>query len=146
VLGLKGRVGNVSGLNDKVTQSERFFLGGQSVRGFDSNGIGPRDTGSSAAIGGNNIYNGTLEVVSVVGLPKDAGVRWTVFSDVGSVWGTDFTSGVTKPNDQVMRGSLGAGFLWSSMIGPLSFYWATPFKEESHDAKKTFQFSIGTRL
>ena len=146
VLGLKGRVGNVSGLGDDVTQSERFFLGGQSVRGFDSNGIGPRDTGSKAAVGGNNVYNGTVEIVSNLGVTKDAGIRWTVFSDFGSVWKTDFPSGVTEPNDQTMRSSVGVGLLWNTAIGPLSFYWAKPINEAKHDNTKTFQFSIGTRL
>ena len=146
VLGLKGRVGNVSGLGDDVTQSERFFLGGQSVRGFDSNGIGPRDTGSKGAVGGNNIYNGTVEIVSNLGVTKDAGIRWTVFSDFGSVWKTDFPSGVTEPDDQTMRSSVGVGLLWNTAIGPLSFYWAKPINEAKHDNTKTFQFSIGTRL
>lgn len=146
VFGLKGRVGNVSGLGDDVTQSEHFFLGGQSVRGFGSNGIGPRDTGSKAAVGGNNIYNGTVEIVSNLGVTKDAGIRWTVFSDFGSVWKTDFPSGVTEPNDQTMRSSVGVGLLWNTAIGPLSFYWAKPINEAEHDNTKTFQFSIGSRL
>jgi len=146
VLGVKGRVGHISGLGDDVTQSERFFLGGRDVRGFDLNGIGPRDTGSGGAVGGNNIYSGTIEVVSNLGVTKDAGVRWTVFSDFGSVWATDFPSGVTKPDDETMRSSLGFGILWNTVIGPLSFYWAKPLAEQSHDNTKTFQFSIGTRL
>ncbi len=146
VLGVKGRLGHISGLGDNVTQSERFFLGGRDVRGFDSNGIGPRDTGSSGAVGGNNIYSGTVEIVSNLGLTKDAGLRWTVFSDFGSVWATDFPSGVTKPDEQAMRSSLGFGILWNTVIGPLSFYWAKPLAEQSHDNTKTFQFSIGTRL
>ena len=146
VLGVKGRVGHISGLGDDVTQSERFFLGGRDVRGFDLNGIGPRDTGSGDSVGGNNIYSGTIEVVSNLGVTKDAGVRWTVFSDFGSVWATDFPSGVTKPDDETMRSSLGLGILWNTVIGPLSFYWAKPLAEQSHDNTKTFQFSIGTRL
>ena len=146
VLGVKGRLGHISGLGDDVTQSERFFLGGRDVRGFDSNGIGPRDTGSSSAVGGNKIYSGTVEIVSNLGVTKDAGLRWTVFSDFGSVWATDFPSGVTKPDEKAMRSSLGLGILWNTVIGPLSFYWAKPLAEQSHDNTKTFQFSIGTRL
>ena len=146
VFGVKGRLGHISGLGDDVTQSERFFLGGRDVRGFDSNGIGPRDTGSGGAVGGNNIYSGTVEIVSNLGVTKDAGLRWTVFSDFGSVWATDFPSGVTKPDEQAMRSSLGFGILWDTVIGPLSFYWAKTLAEQSHDNTKTFQFSIGTRL
>ena len=74
VLGVKGRLGHISGLGENVTQSERFFLGGRDIRGFNSNGIGPRDTGSGGAVGGNNIYTGTVEIVSNLGVNKDAGV------------------------------------------------------------------------
>ena len=146
VLGVKGRLGNINGLGDDVTQSERFFLGGRDIRGFGSNGIGPRDKGSGSAVGGNNIYTGTVEIVSNLGVNKDAGVRWTVFSDFGSLWATDFPSGVTKPDEKSMRSSLGLGILWNTVIGPLSFYWAKPLAEQSYDTKKSFQFSIGTRL
>jgi outer membrane protein insertion porin family len=87
-----------------------------------------------------------VEIVSNLGVTKDAGIRWTVFSDFGSVWKTDFPSGVTEPNDQTMRSSVGVGLLWNTAIGPLSFYWAKPINEAKHDITKTFQFSIGTRL
>ena len=50
----------------------------------------------------------TISIVALsklfqTGVTKDAGLRWTVFSDFGSVWATDFPSGVTKPDDQAMR-------------------------------------------
>ena len=144
--GVKGRVGQVSGLGEKVTQSQRFFLGGRSVRGFDSSGIGPRDLGSNAAVGGNTLMNGSFEVVSRAGISKDLNMRWTVFSDFGSVWGTDYPGGVRGANDSSIRTSLGAGLLWDTFIGPMSFYWAKPTAKKSYDQTKTFQFTIGTRL
>ena len=144
--GVKGRAGQVSGLGEKVTQSQRFFLGGRRVRGFDSSGIGPRDLGSNAAVGGNTVMNGSFEVVSRAGISKDLNMRWTVFSDFGSVWGTDYPSGVRGANDSSIRTSLGAGLLWDTFIGPMSFYWAKPTAKKSYDQTKTFQFTIGTRL
>ena len=69
-----------------------------------------------------------------------------MFSDFGSVWATDFPSGVTEPDDKTMRSSAGFGILWNTVIGPLSFYWAKPVVKQNHDNTKTFQFSIGTRL
>ena len=146
ILGVSGKIGYVTGLGDKVTQSQRFNLGGRDVRGFGSGGIGPRDTGSSDAVGGNKMYAGTFEVVSNLGLDKDTGVRWTVFTDFGSLWGTDYPSGVTKPNAANMRISAGVGIFWSTAIGPLSFSWAKPLSKMAHDTPKTFQFNIGTRL
>ena len=146
VLGVRAKAGHISGIGENVTQSNRLFLGGKSVRGFAGNGIGPRDTGSKSAVGGNNSYSGTLEVVSNLGVGKDIGLRWTVFSDFGSVWNTDYPSGVTGADDATMRRSIGFGVLWDTAVGPLSFYWASPVSKMSHDETKTFQFSIGTRL
>jgi len=146
VLGFKGRYGTVSGLGEKVTQSQRFFLGGRDVRGFAGGGIGPRDTGTKGAVGGNNVYSGSAEIVSDLGLSSDLGLRWTVFTDVGSTWGTDFPTGVTKPNDSSMRTSVGFGFLWDTILGPLSFYWADAVDKQPHDNLKRFQLAIGARL
>ncbi len=145
-LGAKGRIGQVSGLGEKVTQSQHFFLGGRRVRGFDGSGIGPRDSGSDAAVGGNKVFNGTLEVVSRAGISQDLSMRWTVFSDFGSVWETDYPSGVTGANDSSVRTSVGVGLLWDTFIGPMSFYWAKPTTKKSYDKTRTFQFTIGTRL
>ena len=146
VLGVRGELGHVDGLGEKVTQSSRFTLGGRKVRGFDGGGIGPRDTGSNSAVGGNKVYSGSVEVISSLGISDDLGVRWTVFSDFGSVWDTDFPEGVTKPNDNTLRQTVGFGFLWDTAIGPLTFYWADPVSKESHDRTKRFQFNIGTRF
>jgi outer membrane protein insertion porin family len=84
--------------------------------------------------------------VSTAGLSKDLGLRWTVFSDVGSVWGTDYPAGVQGADDSSLRTSLGFGLLWDTAIGPLSFYWADAISKESYDGLKRFQFAIGTRL
>ena len=146
VFGAKFNAGTVDGLGNQVTQSSRFFLGGRSVRGFDGGGIGPRDTGNKAPVGGNNYYSGTFELVSDVGFTKDIGMRWTVYTDYGSVWGTDYPDGVTGANDSTMRTSAGFGLLWDTAIGPLSFYWADAIKKQSYDKTRRFQFTIGTRL
>ena len=144
--GTRGRVGTVSGLGEDVTQSQRFFLGGRDVRGFDYSGIGPRDTGSGAAVGGNSVMSGSVELVSGTGISQDLNMRWTVYSDFGTVWGTDFPNGVTGAKDSALRTSVGVGLLWDTVVGPLSFYWAKPVFKEKHDKTKTFQFNIGTRL
>lgn len=146
ILGVRGRAGFVDGLGEKVTQSARFYLGGRTVRGFDSSGIGPLDTGTNSAVGGNYMYSATAEIVSSYGLSEDLGVRWTVFSDIGSVWDTDYPSGVTGANDDSLRQSVGVGFLWDTAVGPLTFYWADAVSKSSHDQLKRFQFNIGTRL
>ncbi len=146
VFGLRSRLGNVNGLGDKVTQSNRFFMGGRQVRGFAGGGIGPRDETTLEPVGGNNMYSGAAELVSSLGFSQDLGLRWTVFSDFGSTWDTDYKTGVLGANDNDMRQSVGFGLLWDTGIGPLSFYWADAVSKTSYDKVKRFQFNIGTRF
>ncbi len=145
-LGLRAKAGYVDGLGEKVTQSSRFYLGGRSVRGFRGGGIGPRDTGTNASVGGNYMYAATAEVISKYGFNDDLGFRWTVFTDVGSVWSTDYPAGVNNPEDDALRQTLGFGLLWDTAIGPLTFFWANAIKKEPQDKTRVFQFNIGTRL
>ena len=146
VLGARAEAGHINGLGEKVTQSNRFFLGGNKVRGFDGAGIGPRDNSSDGAVGGNNYYAGSFDVITNVGLNPDLGVRWTLFADYGSAWDTDFPSGVIGAKDDNVRKSIGFGLLWDTAIGPLSFYWAEPISKQPYDKLREFQFTIGTRL
>ena len=146
VLGARIETGQVTGLGDDVTQSNRFLLGGNKVRGFDGSGIGPRDTTSGGAVGGNQYYAGSFDIISGVGLNPDLGMRWTLFADYGSAWGTDFPTGVDGAENDSMRQSIGFGILWDTAIGPLSFYWADPISKQPFDKLRDFQFTIGTRL
>jgi outer membrane protein insertion porin family len=146
VLGARAEAGVVNGLGENITQSNRFLLGGNKIRGFDGSGIGPRDSSSNAAVGGNQYYAGSFEIISDAGLNPDLGMRWTFYADYGSVWGTDYPTGVDGADDDSMRQSIGFGILWDTAIGPLSFYWADPISKQSYDALREFQFTIGTRL
>ena len=40
VLGAKAEIGNIEGLDQNVSKSSRFFIGGRKIRGFESSGIG----------------------------------------------------------------------------------------------------------
>ena len=120
--------------------------GGNGGGGFDGGGIGPRDTGNNASVGGNNFYSGSFELVSNAGFSEDLGLRWTVYSDYGALWGTDYPANVKGANDKDMRTSVGFGLLWDTAIGPLSFYWADAVNKKSYDRTRRFQFTIGTRL
>ena len=146
IFGMRGRVGFIDGLGDPITRSNRFTLGGRSVRGFAGGGIGPIDTGSKSTVGGNQFYSGSFEAVSSLGLDKDLGVRWTLFSDFGSLWGVDDEVGVTGANDKKLRQSVGFGIYWDTAIGPLSFTWTDAVSKSKFDTTKRFQFSIGTRF
>ncbi|NBR38617.1 MAG: outer membrane protein assembly factor BamA, partial [Alphaproteobacteria bacterium] len=146
VLGFDGKIGVVDGLGENVSRSNRFVIGGRDIRGFESDGIGPRDTGDVSAVGGNQYYSGSINLVSDLGLDPDLSVRWTVFYDFGSLWGVDNTTGVTGADDNSMRSTFGYGFFWDTAIGPLTFSWTVPITEESYDETQSFQFSFGGRF
>ena len=146
VIGLKTGLGFVSALDDKVTRSNRFLLGSRKIRGFDSSGIGPRDLGNKGAVGGNNFYNATVEMKTDKFMPDDTGIEWLLFSDIGSLWGTDYEAGVQGFKDYNPRITTGFGLLMNSPVGPLQVIWGYPLQSEKYDVEENFQFSIGTNF
>ena len=139
------KLGIISALDDKkVTSSNRFYFSSNSIRGFDLNGIGPRDQGNDNVVGGNKFYTGQVELKSRKLIPGDLGIDVSIFSDIGSLWGTDYPTNVTGVNDSSPRVSAGVAVYWNTVVGPLSFIWGWPISEESYDKENNFKFSIGT--
>ena len=141
---VKTGLGMTTGFDEKITSSNRFALGGQTLRGFDSSGVGPRDTGNNQAVGGNYFYNLSFELRSDEWMPDDTGIEWIVFSDIGSLWGTDYKTGVQGYNDSEPRITTGLGFGMTTPVGPLQLLWGFPLSSKNYDLEETFQFSIGT--
>ncbi len=146
ILSFKSGAGFVTGFDDKITSSNRFVLGGGVLRGFDSAGFGPRDTGNGGAVGGNNFYNFSFQIKSDTWLPEDTGLEWILFSDIGSLWGTDYKDGVQGYNDIEPRITNGFGLSMSTPVGPLQMIWGFPAVSQNYDIEENFQFSIGTNF
>ena len=146
IMSLKSRAGFVAGLDDKVTSSNRFILGGNYLRGFDSAGIGPRDTGNDASVGGNKFYNFSFEMKSGKWMPDDTGLEWLLFSDIGSLWETDYKVGVQGFDDMEPRITNGFGVSMQTPVGPLQLIWGFPVVSKNYDKEENFQFSIGTKF
>ncbi len=144
VFGFKSGAGFITAIDDKITSSNRFFLGGKKLRGFDNGGLGPRDTGNNQAIGGNNFYNFSFELKSNKFMPEDTGLEWLVFSDIGSIWGTDYETNVKGFDDIEPRITSGFGLAMVTPIGPLQMIWGFPVQSQDYDIEENFQFSIGT--
>jgi outer membrane protein insertion porin family len=119
-------------------------LGGKTLRGFDNTGVGPRDTGNNQVVGGNNFYNFSIELNSDEWMPPDTGLNWLVFSDIGSIWGTDYEAGVQGYDDIAPRITYGFGLSMITPVGPLQMIWGFPIQSENYDLEENFQFSIGT--
>ena len=144
VFGFKSGAGFITAIDDKITSSNRFFLGGKKLRGFDNRGLGPRDTGNNQAVGGNNFYNFSFELKSSKFMPEDTGLEWLVFSDIGSIWGTDYETNVKGFDDIEPRITSGFGLAMVTPVGPLQMIWGFPVQSQDYDIEENFQFSIGT--
>jgi outer membrane protein insertion porin family len=129
--------------NSRVT--DRFFLGSRLMRGFDAGGIGPRDSGTDDALGGNSFAVTRLEAEFPLGLPSEYGLSGGVFFDYGSVWGVGNTGTASVIyDDAVARSVVGASIFWATPIGPLRFNFTEPVDVQDRDKTKTFDVTIST--
>lgn len=127
--------------------TERFF-GNNKIRGFEPNGIGPRDLGAvnEDALGGNAFAVVRLEADFPLGLPEEYGISGGVFLDAGSVWNLDDTAGTTGQIDDSphLRAAIGVSVFWDTPIGPLRFNFAKALKKEDYDLEQPFDLTIST--
>ena len=145
VASVLGEVGYVFGIGEDVRITDNFFLGGNSFRGFQTAGIGPRDLVTEDALGGNKFFVGTTELSFPLGLPEEFAIRGRVFSDFGTLLDSDFKS-ATSVDDGSLRVSIGTGLSWRSPFGPIAIDFAVPLVKESFDQEELFRFSVGTRF
>lgn len=145
VLSVLGEVGDIFGLNDTVRIEDRFFVGGDNLRGFATAGIGPRDAKSGDALGGKLYYTGTLQLGFPLGLPQELGITGRVFTDVGSLFKAVET-GPEVHNSNSIRVASGVGVSWASPLGPIRLDLGIPLVREKFDKKELFRISFGTRF
>jgi outer membrane protein insertion porin family len=148
VVSIGGSAGFIAPYNDStLLLNNRFYIGGDTLRGFRVGGIGPRDANTTDSLGGKYYYTGTAEVSFPLGLPKEIGVLGKAFIDVGSLWGSaDDPSQVSILDSQLMRVAAGVGVQWISPFGPIRVDYAVPIQQEYWDKTENFRFSFGTRF
>jgi len=144
-LSLNGRVGYIFGLGEDVNIGDRFFLGGDSLRGFKSAGAGPRDLSTGDSLGGEWIYNGSVELKVPLGLPEELGISGRFFSDFGSAGGVN-PSSPTVSDEGSVRVSAGFGVGWASPFGPIAVDLGVPLVKESFDKREIIRVNFGTRF
>jgi outer membrane protein insertion porin family len=168
--------GHIMGLGDNGDAGgdlriiDHFFMGPSLVRGFASNGIGPRDISTSDsranALGGTTYFGGSLEVqFPIPVLPRELGLRGAVFADAGTLFGYDgptvfegIDGGTIRVRDEsTLRSSVGASILWTSPLGPIRFDYAFALSKDEGleladgtrvggDRTQAFRFTGGTRF
>jgi outer membrane protein insertion porin family len=156
-----GAAGYIFGWDaQNVLIQDRFFVGGDNLRGFQSAGIGPRDSVSGDALGGQKYYLGSVTLGVPLGLPKEFGISGRVFTDFGTLYQLEPTNIVLTPTQlastggiqpmvqqsPAIRASAGVGVSWKSPVGPIRLDVAYPIKKEPFDKTQLFRVSFGTRF
>ncbi|MCK5871437.1 MAG: outer membrane protein assembly factor BamA, partial [Methylococcales bacterium] len=116
---------------------EHFFAGGtRSIRGFDDNTLGPRDSRDDPFGGAGKIIGNAELLFPVPFFPDLNSVRLGTFFDAGTV-----TKGFDVGD---MRYSVGLSGQWLSPFGALTVSIAKPLNSTEEDKEKMFQFSFGS--
>jgi outer membrane protein insertion porin family len=145
VISARTKLGYIVGLGDDVALSERYFMGGEDVRGFETSGIGPRDTATDDALGGEWMYSASLALGFPTGLPEELGIGARLFSDVGAT-GSLSPTNATTADEGSLRMGVGVGVTWDSPFGPLGLDIAYPVLKEDFDKKEYVRFNFGTQF
>ena len=142
VLSLNGQVGYGDGYGDvdALPLIDNFLAGGpRSVRGYEANTLGPRDS-KSDPLGGDFLVEGQAELILPLPFLKAVTqLRIAAFADAGNVFGPnqDFAIGD-------LRASAGIGAIWLSPLGPIRVSVAQPFNDQPGDSTQAFQFTFGS--
>lgn len=135
--------------NTKLTLLDRFSGNGK-IRGFESNGYGPRDltAPNKDALGGKYFAALRMESEFPIGIPEEYGVTGGLFWDIGSLWGLDDTAGADGTVDDSMhlRSAIGFSVFWRSAIGPLRLNFSKAIKKEDYDKEQNFDLTISTQF
>jgi outer membrane protein insertion porin family len=82
---------------------DRFFLGGDNLRGFEAGGAGPHDPTTGDSLGGRFIYTQSTELRFPLPVSQDLGIGGRAFVDIGGLSGSKFEKGVC-PNSGLPYG------------------------------------------
>ena len=144
-----GSINSLGGGTTRVT--DRYFLSSRQLRGFESRGVGPRDTFAAdpEVLGGNAYASLRFEADFPLGLPEEYGLKGGVFLDAASLWSLDNTAGAlgsTVDDSFELRTAAGVSLFWETPIGPLRMNFAVPIDKNPLDVERTFDITISTQF
>jgi outer membrane protein insertion porin family len=145
VMNVSAVTGYTFDLGKDIRIVDRFFIGGSTLRGFESGGIGPRDVATDDALGGRWYYRSSLGLTFPLGLPNEFGVKGRLFTDAGSL-GSSGSSVEGSTDTGSVRVAVGAGLSWSSPFGPVTVDLSRAVVKEDFDRTELFRFGFGTRF
>ena len=136
---------------------DRFFLGGDNLRGFQTGGAGPHDTVSGDPLGGRFIWTQTTELRFPLPVSPDLGLNGRAFVDVGALTEASFrsasacqssatVSAARSPQSAAPRVGAGVGISWRTAFGLINVDLAPFVIKQRGDQTQIFRFGFGTRF
>ena len=134
-----------------VSRVYRYFLGGESLRGFDIAGVGSRNWWyTTYSLGGLWKVNGSTQLNFPVFIPDEYQVKGFVFLDYGILGKPpkEEYAFLGQPNliDTDIRTSAGVGIYWNTPMGPMNFSWGWPLRMNKYDREQRFLLSFETQF
>jgi outer membrane protein insertion porin family len=149
---VKGQAGFIYSLDGDASPLEAFRGSNGIVRGFQSNGFGPRtfasDGTSLESLGYTGYVAASAEIeFPIPVLPETYGVRGSVWADAALI---DGSGGTIAPNpgsiDENFKSSLGASVIWDSPFGPLRGDFAYVMNKATDDKTQVFSLTLQNLL
>ena len=134
---------------------DRFFLGGDNLRGFQTGGAGPHDVTTGDPLGGRFIWTQTTELRFPLPVPPDLGLNGRAFVDVGALTQASFRPGSCSTSIGVScqitessapRVGAGVGISWRTAFGLINIDLAPFVIKQRGDQTQVFRFGFGTRF
>jgi len=134
---IRGQAGYLRGYAGREAPIyERFFLGGiNTIRGFDTRSISPKDPLTGDLIGGETMFVTNLEFLFP--LVKAQKMRGLLFFDAGNAY-------QGKINFSDIRTAVGTGIRWYSPVGPLRLELGLNLAPREGESRTNWDFTIGS--
>jgi outer membrane protein insertion porin family len=151
-----GSVGYLFNLGKQEQIIDRFFLGGDNLRGFQIGGAGPHDSITGDPLGGRFLWTQSTELHFPLPISADIGISGRAFVDIGSLTQANFVnqSSCVEFNGQpcqvfasaAPRVGAGVGISWHTAFGLLNVDLAPFVLKQKFDQTQIFRFGFGTRF
>jgi outer membrane protein insertion porin family len=135
---------------------DRFFLGGDNLRGFQTGGAGPHDKSSGDPVGGRLLWTETTELRFPLPVSPDLGLSGRAFVDVGGLTQASFQNGggcitvsglrCVIEQSATPRIGAGVGISWRTAFGLINVDLAPFVYKQPGDQTQIFRFGFGTRF
>ena len=134
----------ILGYQDRII--DRFFLGGDTLRGFADGGVGPHTVTDEDAIGGRLLYTQSTELHFPLPVSPDLGVSGFSFVDIGSLSEARTIDNEPIVDSAAPRVGVGVGVSWNTPFGLINLSLAEPIVKQREDQIQQFRVSFGTRF